>query len=614
MGNRNSRTATTKAIVLVSVSFMMLAILHINYNTDFTHYTDSNIETIPLQENSQPPTPRPVTTNINTSKTASVTPTKAPVPAPPKTPTSPEEPIKTNKQSGSEDPTNIIYDSELSTTIQFENGTQRRIFKPAFFKNSEAAKKEMGSFMQTLATKSWLVQELLTELDDEKYNEENNNQEEKEDEEEEDDDQDHKLSSNAATSSGRYFTYLPMGGGNNQFTSLEKAAILAKDLNRTLLLPPISPNSHIRVWAGPRYSEFYDLDAFMTKSGISVVEWHDIKQAPESVPGDFSHHWEKFSEALPCIPNGGIGTSKTSLYDKFRQQFLLKFEPVIVAADRTKGKATDFKFARDVLLKDTPVTTTTTTTATTGGETDPNMWRCLSCPYFLGSDELNDRIWKEVGVHLRFNDKTEAMADDILDILLGPVDDDANNKNKNKNTQVTSVKSNKPLRPHPEFIIIHLRRGDITTKCPVGMDEKDCIVQIEAIAEKVDAIEKERRIAALNKHKKENDGNDSEFVHKRLPVLVATNEEREGELEKIETLGWILLDHGDEKKDAKGKIIPSKTKKLGTESKLGPWLPPMLDAVLLTRGNYLIGMGNSRMSILATQRGRAWHGHSTMLM
>jgi len=46
---------------------------------------------------------------------------------------------------------------------------------------------------------------------------------------------------------GRYFTYLPMGGGNNQLLALQKAALLAKDLNRTLILPPISPNMHVPV-------------------------------------------------------------------------------------------------------------------------------------------------------------------------------------------------------------------------------------------------------------------------------------------------------------------------------------------------------------------------------
>ncbi|KAG0377371.1 hypothetical protein BGX24_006230, partial [Mortierella sp. AD032] len=148
---------------------------------------------------------------------------------------------------------------------------------------------------------------------------------------------------------------------------------------------------------------------------------------------------------------------------------------------------------------------------------------------------------------------------------------------------------------------------------------KDCIVQIEAIADKIDEIEKARRKVALESLKKTMKDDDPasdgrNYVHKLLPVLVTTNEQRREELDKIDRLGWILLDHGNVEEDEKGQVKPSMTKKLGTESKFGPWYPSMLDAVLLTRGDYLIGMQNSRMSILASQRGVAWHGHKTMLM
>ncbi|KAG0007316.1 hypothetical protein BGZ80_004819, partial [Entomortierella chlamydospora] len=184
----------------------------------------------------------------------------------------------------------------------------------------------------------------------------------------------------------------------------------------------------------------------------------------------------------------------------------------------------------------------------------------------------------------------EGMVDNILDTLLP------------KSTDVN--------RRHAEFIVIHLRRGDIVTKCKNGQSEQECLVQIEEIAERVDKIEKKRRINALHAAK----GNNTNVVLERLPVLVATNEKRESELKKLEKLGWILLDHGDKKFDSKGIEIPSKTVKLGTMSSLGEFYPPMLDAVILTRGDYLIGMANSRMSQLATQRGAAWYGHSTMLM
>ncbi|KAG0279431.1 hypothetical protein BGZ95_001250 [Linnemannia exigua] len=451
------------------------------------------------------------------------------------------------------EPSFTTVDTTLATTYTYSNGTRIKEFKPAFYQSAQPAQEEMGSFLKTLETRSWWPAPHHEEVE-----------------------------ARALPATDRFFSYLPMGGGNNQFTSLQRAALLAKDLKRTLIIPPISPNSHIKVWAGPRYSEFYDLESFSAQSGIPVLEWHDVKQTPENPPGSLTHHWNNFGEDFPCIANGGIGVDNGHLYDHFRPQFLMNFKSIAPAEDTTHGKAVEYSFARDVLLKDKP----------DQSETD-NMWKCLSCPYFLNGPDLNDRAWKEIGLHMKFNAKVEAMADEILDALL-----------PRPATAATTIG-----RRHPEFIIVHLRRGDIVTKCKPGQDEKDCLVQIEEIAEKVDEIEKKRRTKAL-------EGTDfnADVVFERLPVLVTTNEKRLEELEKLEKLGWIMLDHGDAEKDEQGQAKPSKTKKLGTMTALGPFYPPMLDAVLLTRGDYLIGMANSRMSQLATQRGSAWYGHSTMLM
>lgn len=519
---KQSRLTLARSMLLICISFMLMALVHIQYTNNIYRHKEEEY--------------------ANSEQTVNHS----------------NEPIYTN--GGHDDnnpaphkiePSFTTYDTTLATTYTYSNGTRTKEFKPAFYQSAALAQEEMGSFLKTLETRTWWPAPHREEV-----------------------------AARGLPATNKFFSYLPMGGGNNQFTSLQRAALLAKDLGRTLIIPPISPNSHIKVWAGPRYSEFYDLESFSAQSGIPVLEWHDVKQTPENPPSSLTHHWNNFGEDFPCIANGGIGVENKHLYDHFRPQFLMNFKSIAPAEDTTKGKAVEYSFARDVLLKDRQDESATDT-----------MWKCLSCPYFLNGPDLNDRAWKEIGLHMKFNAKIEAMVDEILDTLLP------------RPTASTT-------RRHPEFIIVHLRRGDIVTKCKPGQDEKECLVQIEEIAEKVDGIEKQRRTKALAGTTEQN----ADVVFERLPVLVTTNEKRPEELEKLEKLGWIMLDHGDAEKDEHGQVKPSTTKKLGTMTALGPFYPPMLDAVLLTRGDYLIGMSNSRMSQLAAQRGAAWYGHSTMLM
>ncbi|KAF9330237.1 hypothetical protein BG006_006807 [Podila minutissima] len=582
---KRSRVTMARTVLLMCITFAAMALAHLHFVNTLRHERDVEREqqlqhqhdeyiahNQPIAQttssttiqNNDPTTINNGNTNNNGTKT---------------------EPAKTPEFT-------VLLDTDLTTTVRYTNGTVFKAFKPAFYRDKNKAKKEMGSFMQTLASRSWLTTTVVSSSSTESPSEQ--------DDEEEDDDAD---AAQGLQPSDTFLAYLPMGGGNNQFTTLQKAALLAKDLNRTLLLPPVSPSSHIKTWSGTRYSDFYNLAAFTAHSGIPVLEWHDVKQTPDDPPKQLVNHWADFAEELPCTPNGGIGVDNKNLYDHFRPQFLLNFKATVPKEDTTLGTATEYEFARDVLLKDG---------GGGGDDKKPEMWKCLSAPYFLVGPEVSGRSWAEVGLHLQFNSRIEGMVDEILDKLIGSVP---------APSTPTSTGAGRRPRRHPEFIIIHLRRGDIVNKCKPGVPESECIVQIEQIAEKVDEIEKKRRIQALsglsdsNAKNNNSDNKESEKqVLQRLPVLVTTNEKRPEELRKLEKLGWIMLDHGDVAHDAQGKVIKSKTTKLGTFSALGPYWPPMLDAVLLTRGDYLIGMRNSRMSQLAAQRGAAWHGHTTMLM
>lgn len=125
----------------------------------------------------------------------------------------------------------VVQDTELTTTVRYTNGTVLKTFKPAFYQDKNKAKKEMGSFLETLASRSWLKTSVTSS----------------ESSEQDDEEQDDARDAQGLQPTDTFLAYLPMGGGNNQFTTLQKAALLAKDLHRTLLLPPVSPSSHIKV-------------------------------------------------------------------------------------------------------------------------------------------------------------------------------------------------------------------------------------------------------------------------------------------------------------------------------------------------------------------------------
>ncbi|KAG0227393.1 hypothetical protein BGW42_002983 [Actinomortierella wolfii] len=509
-----------------------------------------------------------------------------------------------------------VTETALTRTIRYVNGKVSKTYKPQFWNQPALAKQELGSFLETLSKRSQaavetrVVAALATasaagadegDIDSMQFFSYFDNSEE-------------------PLRQERYLGFLPMGGSNNQFVNVQKAALMAKRTGRTLVLPPISPSTHVRTWDGRPYSEFYDIPGFIRNSGIKVVEWHEIKTVPSDgidgfkLPKQYKDHWIDFAEEFPCQVTANIGKNNSNLYDRFRNQYLLKFVASNVPEDETHGNVTEFAYAENVLLRNNRQATSLNSPKIPRDLLDPlphdELWQCLSCPYFLTMDrETGPMLWNDVGMHLRFNRRLEAMADLLLrHILLGePLD-----RQQLTSPLLGTSASLPPEHPAlPEFIIIHLRRGDIVSKCH-GVAEEKCLVQIEAIAEQVARFEEQRK----REWREEELG-----PYKPLPVLVATNEQRASELDKLDKLGWIRIDHGDVSEpgsssieDATNPATKSKAIRLGTESLLGPFYPPMLDGILLTRGKYFIGMVKSKMSQLAATRGHEWYGHTTVLM
>ncbi|KAI1320482.1 hypothetical protein EDD11_000867 [Mortierella claussenii] len=76
----------------------------------------------------------------------------------------------------------------------------------------------------------------------------------------------------------RYLMYIPYAGVTNQLISIWHGSLIAKALNRTLLLPNLSPNVHVETSgeqvepAPTRWSEFFDLDHYSQMTGLKIEE------------------------------------------------------------------------------------------------------------------------------------------------------------------------------------------------------------------------------------------------------------------------------------------------------------------------------------------------------
>ncbi|KAF8947112.1 hypothetical protein BGZ47_010252 [Haplosporangium gracile] len=79
----------------------------------------------------------------------------------------------------------------------------------------------------------------------------------------------------------RYLMYIPYAGVTNQLISIWHGSLIAKALNRTLLIPNLSPNVHVEPSgeqqqqqepATTKWSEFFDLNEYAHRTGVKIEE------------------------------------------------------------------------------------------------------------------------------------------------------------------------------------------------------------------------------------------------------------------------------------------------------------------------------------------------------
>ncbi|KAI8605422.1 hypothetical protein EDD21DRAFT_144649 [Dissophora ornata] len=215
---KKSHLALARIVLVICISSVLMVLVHIHYTKV---YRQARGETVTHDGSN--------INNDNDPFFSDNTQTKQPEheflpPYEPYSPAVPETKPETEAPAPPPmEPKFTVTETQLTTTTRYSNGTMKKVFKPEFYTDAKAAQKEMGSFLDTLAKRAWWTHN-PDSIEGETTTIEH-----------------------GTPPTDVFFAYLPMGGGNNQFTSLQKAALLAKDLKRTLLIPPISPNSHIKV-------------------------------------------------------------------------------------------------------------------------------------------------------------------------------------------------------------------------------------------------------------------------------------------------------------------------------------------------------------------------------
>ncbi|KAF9181910.1 hypothetical protein BGZ51_005111 [Haplosporangium sp. Z 767] len=384
----------------------------------------------------------------------------------------------------------------------------------------------------------------------------------------------------------KYLVYLPFEGISNQFFSLQNAATIAKRLNRTLVVAPITSNRHDRFNVNQPWSRYLDLEHMARRSGIDFIEWHTLKQidpASRQIIDTGSRRripqaWKVMSEPMPCqvIRNYGhdyfVG-EEDSIGADFAYQYLLDLQPMPVPGFSAADTVT---FVGDILDHNQNST-----------ENIVCLTFTFSAQFELGRNRW-DIGWDEAGQYLRFLPRFASYVEDLLAFQFGQLQGHSHPRPPpdlglsilDKGPAAETFLSRKP--PLKDYIAIHLRRGDIEIKCQDNT-KSDCIIPVSVYKAHVDAI-----LAGLDKN-----------IEPPNVVLVSDTQSEE-EKKEIDGYGWYRLDHA---------VDPSL---LDASRVLDPFSSPMIDAAVLAgRGaRWVIGSRRSTMSWLTAMRMNTWYNRT----
>ncbi|KAF9383545.1 hypothetical protein CPC16_008872 [Podila verticillata] len=378
--------------------------------------------------------------------------------------------------------------------------------------------------------------------------------------------------------STKYLSFLPFAGLTNQFIGVEVAAYIALRLNRTLLVPPIISNSHDHDNTHQTWSRYFDLKRFSNLTGIPVVEWDTVRplNAAQTRVGReramteaHTAEWAALATNMTCQIIYGFGNPDKQINYSARYfvyHFLLNL--VFQAPPPLAPGATIYdhkKYAKDEPNQESLVIVEDLIERYSDFED-----QMLMLSHAFKIKDPKNRYWNTVGQHLHFE---PLLARYSRERVMKEIRQDSGAEPERV---VDPESADQEMVDRIPYIAVHLRRGDIMSKCTPGEDVTHCEVPISSYAE---AIEKVR---AESKHK--------------WPVVVATDSDSIEEFEEMEALGWHRIDHTED----------------NAHEVLGAFGPAFADASILAHADVFLGSSRSTMSRVAATRQRSWYQRNTI--
>ncbi|GAA5840191.1 hypothetical protein JCM9279_002305 [Rhodotorula babjevae] len=407
----------------------------------------------------------------------------------------------------------------------------------------------------------------------------------------------------------RFLTGMLFGGQSNQLLALINLLFLGKELDRAVILPPLTA-IHFALGQHRPFDLVYDLPRFYSLTSIRAIPLSRFKS-----PGHLGNVdermtcWslmEKYTGA-PNVHAVETGFEDHKLFTDFwavppfprsTEGAVLKVGPVVDFLSNSTAQLAWVETTRRELLPQKSVPKGVEPTSVVAEDnvksffnpqrgvppTDDDQLMCVDATFYLG-DSLAPppypqhvpldpwrvgRAWKEVGQHLHWLPEVEERADDYLMALF-------------------SVQRAKDI---PPYVSVHIRRGDFkafhgNTYTPLSSyvsSVADVRLRLQAI------LDGPPSSASLS-------GKPSLRAFPFPPAdyaVVATTDEAPGSHlhGELAALGWHVVDHKEQR----------------TVERLGEWYPAMLDGEILSRGQGFVGTQWSTFSMLSGNRVEYWQG------